>query len=368
MVLCSQFQCLREFRCQAEVLGKLAGTLSNIVLVVVQKNGTSQHQLLSDIGTFNRLFVVGHVGVPGDNFLTVLSLGSKFRNNHLLLTVRALSIEQLRYLFGREAQVFPEVFFTVRALLVHVELDALGEGHSLQLVLLRRQLTLSHGNALVRERNTARVKKQNVTGSQRLTALFPMVSILPQGNFTLTVKELTRLHTVLILVVQNLLENLQIRGEGFLVARSEVAGLENLHGGRRVARQVIAHDNTTHCGFCVQGVVQPQVKVRLIIGVLVGTREFQQIRPFRALVEQTLRGGLHRRVLHHCGGVHRRVLSTVERFEPTIRIAQIDRLVGRRVLLHQVTARGLNNDDLGICTVAQTVNTSEALCQGGSRR
>ena len=172
---------------------------------------------------------------------------------------------------------------------------------------------------------------------------------------------------MLILVVQNLLENLQIRGEGFLVARSEVAGLENLHGGRRVARQVIAHDNTTHCGFCVQGVVQPQVKVRLIIGVLVGTREFQQIRPFRALVEQTLRGGLHRRVLHHCGGVHRRVLSTVERFEPTIRIAQIDRLVGRRVLLHQVTARRLNNEDLRILTAAQTVNTSEALRQGGSR-
>ena len=113
--------------------------------------------------------------------------------------------------------------------------------------------------------------------------------------------------------------------------------------------------------------MQPQVKVRLIIGVLVGTREFQQIRPFRALVEQTLRGGLHRRVLHHCGGVHRRVLSTVERFEPTIRIAQVDRLVGRRVLLHQVTARRLNHDDLGIRTVAQTVNTPEALRQGGSR-
>ena len=92
MVLCSQFQCLREFRCQAEVLGKLAGTLSNIVLVVVQKNGTSQHQLLSDIGTFNRLFVVGHFGVPGDNFLTILSFGSKFRSDPLL-ALRALSVE-----------------------------------------------------------------------------------------------------------------------------------------------------------------------------------------------------------------------------------------------------------------------------------
>ena len=200
-----------------------------------------------------------------------------------------------------------------------------------------------------------------------MVALIAVVSVLPQGDFTLTVKELTRLHAVLVLVVQNLLENLQIRGEGFLVARCEVAGLENLHGGRRVARQVITHDNTTHRGFCIQGVVQPQVKVRLIVGVLIGTREFQQVRPFRALVEQTLRGGLHRRVLHHCGGVHRRVLSTVERFEPTIRIAQVDRLVGRRVLLYRVTARRLNNDDLGIRTVAQTVNTSEALCQGRSR-
>ena len=76
---------------------------------------------------------------------------------------------------------------------------------------------------------------------------------------------------MLILVVQNLLENLQIRGEGFLVARCEVAGLENLHGGRSVARQVIAHDNTAHRGFRLQGVVQPQVKVRLVVGVLVGT-------------------------------------------------------------------------------------------------
>ena len=195
-----------------------------------------------------------------------------------------------------------------------------------------------------------------------------MVSILPQGNFTLTVKEFTRLHAVLILVVQNLLENLQIRREGLQVARCKVADLENFHGGRSVARQVITHDNTAHCGFCVQGVVQPQVKVRLIVGVLVGTREFQQVRPFRALVEQTLRGGLHRRVLDHCGGVYRRVLSTVERFEPCIRIAQVDCPVGRRVLLYQVTARRLNNDDLRIIAVAQTVNTSEALRQGRGRR
>ena len=256
MVPCRQFQCFGEFRCQAEVLGNLAGTLSNIVLVVVQKNGIGRGQLLSDIGTFNRLFVVGHVGVPGDNFLTVLSLGSKFRSNPRL-TARTLAVEQLRYFFGRETQVFPEVFLTVRALLVHVELDALGEGHSLQLVLRGGKLTLSHGNTLVRERNTARVKKQDVTGGQRLVALIAMLSVLPQGNFTLTVKELTRLHAVLILVVQNLLENLQIRGEGFPVARCKVAGLENLHGGRSVARQVIAHDNTTHCGFCIQGVVQP---------------------------------------------------------------------------------------------------------------
>ena len=173
---------------------------------------------------------------------------------------------------------------------------------------------------------------------------------------------------MLILVVQNLLENLQIRGEGFPVARCEVAGLENLHGGRSVARQVIAHDNTAHCGFCLQGVVQPQVKVRLIVRVLIGTREFQQVRPFRALVEQTLRGGLHRRVLHHCGRVHRRALSIVERFEPTIRIAQIDRLIRRRVLLYQVAIGRPNNDNLGILTAAQTVDTSEALCQGRGRR
>ena len=154
------------------------------------------------------------------------------------------------------------MFLTVRALIIHVELGhaeliIIEEGHSLQLVLRGGKLTLSHGNALVRERNTARVKKQDVTGGQRLVALIAVVSVLPQGNFTLTVKEFTRLHAVLILVVQNLLENLQIRGEGFPVARCKVAGLENLHGGRSVARQVIAHDNTTHCGFCIQGVVQP---------------------------------------------------------------------------------------------------------------
>ena len=98
MVLCSQFQCLREFRCQAEVLGKLAGTLSNIVLVVVQKNGTSRGQFLSDIRTFNRLFA-GHVGVPCDNLLTVLGLGRKFRSNHLL-AVQSLAIEQFCCFFG----------------------------------------------------------------------------------------------------------------------------------------------------------------------------------------------------------------------------------------------------------------------------
>ena len=334
--------------------------------MVIQKNRIGRGQLLSDIGIFNRLFV-GHNGVPGDNFLTVLSLDRKLRSNPRL-TARTLAVEQLRYFFGRETQVFPEVFLTVRALLVHVELDALGEGHSLQLVLRGGKLTLSHGNTLVRERNTARVKKQDVTGGQRLVALIAMLSILPQGNFTLTVKEFTRLHAMLVLVVQNLLKNLQIRREGLQVARCEVAGLENLHGSRSVARQVIAHNNTAHRGLCFQGIVQPQVEVRLVIGILIGTREFQQVRPFRALVEQTLRGGLYRRVLYHCGGVHRRVLSTVERFEPCIRIAQVDRLVGRRVLLYQVTACRLNNDDLGIIAVPQTVNTSEALCQGGSRR
>ena len=98
MVLCRQFQCLGEFRRQAEVLGKLAGTLSNIVLVVVQKNGTSRGQFLSDIRTFNRLFA-GHFGVPCDNLLTVLGLGRKFRSNHLL-AVRSLAIEQFCCFFG----------------------------------------------------------------------------------------------------------------------------------------------------------------------------------------------------------------------------------------------------------------------------
>ena len=101
MVLCSQFQGLREFRRQAEVLGKLTGTLSNVVLVVVQKNGTSQHQLLSNIGTFNRLFLgrIGHFGVPRDNFLAALSLGRKLRSNHLL-AVRSLAVKQFCCFFG----------------------------------------------------------------------------------------------------------------------------------------------------------------------------------------------------------------------------------------------------------------------------
>ncbi len=96
------------------------------------------------------------------------------------------------------------MFLTVRALLVHVE-GAVEERHSLQLVLRGGKLTAESRQCLLRVNGTLPVSRSRTSPGANDWLLITVVSILPQGNFTLTVSEFTRLHAVLILVVQNLL-------------------------------------------------------------------------------------------------------------------------------------------------------------------